>query len=66
MNVLGVILILLVTPSYAALASYIGGRILLPEIGLAAPQYTTWFWFYLFIIIFATPVYMIKAVVNER
>lgn len=30
-----------------AAVSYVGGRIILPAMGLIAPHYWTWFWFYI-------------------
>lgn len=37
------LLLILAAPFVGALSTYIGGRILLPEMGLAAPSYWVWF-----------------------
>lgn len=31
--------------------SYVGGRVLLPELGLGVPDYMTWFWFNMIIVV---------------
>lgn len=37
-------LIIVFAPFAGAMASYIGGRILLPEMGFNVPGYWVWFW----------------------
>lgn len=39
-----VVLLLLAGWAFGALLSYWWGRVLLPEVGLVAPGYWTWFW----------------------
>lgn len=45
-------------------AEYVGGRILLPELGLSAPEYWTWFWAMFWMTIICTPIWIIKEVVK--
>lgn len=44
----------------AALLSYWWGRVLLPEVGLSAPEYWTWFWSLLPVIISYGVGYFVK------
>lgn len=39
-----------------SLGSYVGGRILLPEVGLTAPSYGTWLAFTVVTLLFAAPI----------
>lgn len=50
--------------SFGALGEYVCGRILLPEVGLTAPQYWTWFWFMFFAMVFSSPLWVIRALLD--
>lgn len=45
--------------AFGALGEYIGGRILLPAIGLTAPEYWTWFWFMFWACLFIIPLSLV-------
>lgn len=45
------ILVILAGAFGLPLATYIAGRILLPEMGLTAPEYWTWFWVSVIVVI---------------
>lgn len=42
---LAVVSMYLVICFAGAFGEYVGGRIVLPDVGLTAPEYWTWFWF---------------------
>lgn len=48
----------------AALGEYICGRIILPAVGLTAPEYWTWFWFMFWGLTFSSPFWLIKAALS--
>jgi hypothetical protein len=50
----GVVLLLATT------GEYIGGRIILPAMGLTAPGFDTWFWFTFIILLFSLVLYFLK------
>lgn len=50
---------------WGALGSYIGGRILLPEIGLTPPGYWTWWCYILIMAVFYIPIYAIKEFTKD-
>jgi phage shock protein PspC (stress-responsive transcriptional regulator) len=54
-------LLFLASVVFAATDSYIAGRIILPEMGLSAPGFKVWFWFWLFGLI----AYVIMAAIAE-
>jgi hypothetical protein len=50
---------------FGALGDYIGGRILLPAMGLTAPGYWTWFWFMVVVLSFVTLIKFLSSLVDE-
>lgn len=48
------------------LASYVSGRIVLPEMGLTAPGYGIWFASFLVILMFWTAFYAVKELFDIR
>lgn len=47
-----------------ATAGYVGGRIILPEMGLTAPGWWAWFWLLSWIAVFVAPITLLVAVVD--
>jgi len=47
-----------------ALGEYIGGRIILPAIGLTAPGYWVWFWLMVVAMAFGIPLNLLRGAVD--
>lgn len=60
----GVVLALAVV-FFGSLGQYVCGRIILPSMGLTAPEYWTWFFFMSFAMIFCAPLVLIKEILKE-
>lgn len=59
------VLLVVVTWFASAIGSYVAGRIVLPEVGLIAPGFWTWFWMVGVLIIFGTVVKICTEVMEE-
>lgn len=62
MKTLSVLTGLVALVLFGAFASYVGGRIVLPEVGLTAPEYVTWVWAWLWGSVLYIPIYVVKAI----
>lgn len=48
-----------------ALAEYVGGRVLLPAMGLTAPGYWTWLWFTFWVIVFGIIALFVRSIFDD-
>lgn len=57
---------LLIIPAWftGALIAYIIGRVLLPEMGLVAPGYWTWFWVSLWMMVSTALATLVKEILS--
>lgn len=49
---------------FSATGAYVGGRIVLPEIGLVAPAWSTWFWAAFWGFLLALPGALINSMIK--
>lgn len=49
---------------FGATGEYVCGRIILPAVGLTAPDFWTWFWFMTFAVLFSIPLWIINKAMD--